>query len=763
MLSNELKLIFLILLIQNLKGQNFTPFKCFAKEAKQLGEKTPMQLVINDETIYLFYSDKIFKFDVPFVFQEYADYGEKGENYTAIIIKPAFVVTIKNLRKAKTVLDLVEFVYGYAHETRSNEKISYVIYSDLKNANISDFQFRRLKFNDLPGELGELDYKRKPNPFQFNGLVKIIFMRIDDKKHFQIIYFKVMEKYIYDFKFYSNSKYFKYIELNNSLTYEPRLAVYYEDYKENENVRFYRSLVEIDKKNVVHIKNYKITNEFHQTDIPISFYTFSLYLREFLNCKTPLESLLEIKGIFYRDETFFILINNYYLIVKQDLIESNFKLDRSVYANAKNLAFNHDKFNFSYYDRHTHFIKNFNDSSYLFINKTVFELELKKDHLSGDYLLAKYSNTRDLKSLIDCPRQLLAIDKYVFCFMEKTYYFKHFLLKNENITDIFADSDIQFSDEDNLRFIFKYKDEKIVFLTDKELIVFSFNLLAVNWSAKKIYVNKKNLAEQEYFRKPNCLIACTKKETFINKLHKLMRIVFGNIFMPIVLGSITFFLLTYLIVKRFKNKDEYSSKTNSKEDEDLKSNKSKRNNLLNNDPRVLKQLTNDLKAYARLTLKKLDMIRSTNQLSDQSEQTLKISTTLSTKFPRVLEQSTKKLDQIRSTNQLSDQSKEALKISTTLSTKFPLALEQSTKKLDQNRSTNQLPDQFKETLKISTTLSIKFPLNLEQSTKKLDINRTTNQLPDQSKEALKISTTLPTKFSQFSKKKPNIMQNAFSY
>ena len=96
MLSNELKLIFLTLLIQNLKAQKFEPFECFEKEAKQLEEETPMRLVINDETIYLFYIDRIFKFDVPFVFQEYANYGEKGENYTAIIIKPALVLSIKN-------------------------------------------------------------------------------------------------------------------------------------------------------------------------------------------------------------------------------------------------------------------------------------------------------------------------------------------------------------------------------------------------------------------------------------------------------------------------------------------------------------------------------------------------------------------------------------------------------------------------------------------------------------------------------------------
>ena len=274
-------------------------------------------------------------------------------------------------------------------------------------------------------------------------------------------------------------------------------------------------------------------------------------------------------------ETFFILISNYYLIFKQDLIESNFKLNRSVYENAKDLVFNHDKSNFLYYDRHTDFIKNFNDSNYLFINKTVFELELKKDK-DEDYLLAKYSLTSDLKSVINCPRQLLAIDKYLFCFMEKTYYFNHGLLKNENITDIFADSDIQFSDEDNLRFIFKYKDDKIVFLTDKELIVFSFNLLAVEKSTQRIYVNKKNLAEKDYFRKPNCLIAYklndATKETFINKLDKflkLLRIAFGNILMSIVLGLIAFFFLTYLIVKRFKNKDEYSLKANSNEDLNL--------------------------------------------------------------------------------------------------------------------------------------------------------------------------------------------------
>ena len=53
----------------------------------------------------------------------------------------------------------------------------------------------------------------------------------------------------------------------------------------NENATFYRSLVEIDKKNVVHIKNYKITDEFRQTHIPISFYAFNLYFVDSLIAK----------------------------------------------------------------------------------------------------------------------------------------------------------------------------------------------------------------------------------------------------------------------------------------------------------------------------------------------------------------------------------------------------------------------------------------------------------------------------------------------
>ena len=185
MLFNELKLIFLILLIQNLKAQNFTPFKCFEKEAKQLEEETPMRLVVNDETIYLFYRDRIFKFDVPFVFQEYADYGE---NYTAIIIKPAFELFIENFSVAKTVLNLVGFIYGYVHEIRSNEKISYVIYSDHENASIYDIQFKRLKFNDLPGELGELD-DRLIKLIQYEDeIARIVFIHIDDENYFKINY-----------------------------------------------------------------------------------------------------------------------------------------------------------------------------------------------------------------------------------------------------------------------------------------------------------------------------------------------------------------------------------------------------------------------------------------------------------------------------------------------------------------------------------------------------------------------------------------------
>ena len=186
MLPNELKLIFLILLIQNLKALQFIPFECFEKEAKQLEEETPMRLVINNETIYLLYGDRIFKFDVPFVFQEYVDYGKKGENYTAITIKPAFVSFIKQFSAAETVLNLVKYIYGYAHDTRSNKKISYVIYSDRENTNISDFQLRRLKFNDFPGELDESKHELESELFtNAEGKVEIIFIHIDDKKFFR--------------------------------------------------------------------------------------------------------------------------------------------------------------------------------------------------------------------------------------------------------------------------------------------------------------------------------------------------------------------------------------------------------------------------------------------------------------------------------------------------------------------------------------------------------------------------------------------------
>ena len=146
---------------------------------------------------------------------------------------------------------------------------------------------------------------------------------------------------------------------------------------------------------------------------------------------------------------------------------------------------------------------------------------------------------------IDCDKQVLVIDSRYFCFEEKQYY--NFKLNTDveinvikyEISEIFSQTQFGYDSEQMLWFIFNYKQNAFVMMTDKSLFIIEYEKIKIINNRLTINDPKNEIGVEE-----NCFF--TICET--NKKLKLPSIIEEHYSISDTFLIVTFLLLLLIVI-----------------------------------------------------------------------------------------------------------------------------------------------------------------------------------------------------------------------
>lgn len=229
----------------------------------------------------------------------------------------------------------------------------------------------------------------------------------------------------------------------------------------------------------------------------------------FQSCHVPYDDYSQLKGIYFSNDTFYIFISRFYLRIETDLVQTGFNLTNDLYnENSLNLRFeNNDIYKtIKYENLNRRWVKTFGAESY-FVTSDVdhFKLIATKTEL-----VIEKTNIND-ETIKKCIKQTFYIveTKDNYCF-EETEFTHQMSNKKFLIKDIFKlNGSIEWTENQKLKFIFNYKEDKVVFLTATDLFVFTYQNFKVNSNKELTYLNDKN---ETIFTTLNCLFGRCKPE-----------------------------------------------------------------------------------------------------------------------------------------------------------------------------------------------------------------------------------------------------------
>ena len=318
----------------------------------------------------------------------------------------------------------------------------------------------------------------------------------------------------------------------------------------------------------------------------------SIDFEELFSCNVPIKYENELKGIYVKDQKFFIFIKRFYLKIENDLFAKKyFALNEKVYENA--IALDRLQQDVEYEIKFSVWIKmKYKDNvTFSLSQANVYSIDYQDERLI--FRKDEFENY-----LQNCEKNTLILsDQSVYCFHED-YYFYLYKLENENkksaeepyekieedkklanedldetyfyrrwlrrksIVSIFENTAVSWSKNQNLKLIIHYDNAKFIFMTQTHLFIFDYQSFAPR-SDKSIVVNYVSSDQFQVFE--NCLF---QNCTYINRniINRFIHLIFSSYYKYYIFISLSFLSLItiYSIAKRTRirldSKDSKSSK-----------------------------------------------------------------------------------------------------------------------------------------------------------------------------------------------------------
>lgn len=266
---------------------------------------------------------------------------------------------------------------------------------------------------------------------------------------------------------------------------------------------------EIDENNNLHLIEFEIKMDETNNQV-IKFDYFSKHqisIDDFFGCIHKLRNFDQIYGIFYHRGHFYMILRQYYIKFKEDLVLNRFEnLDETyLYENRRRFFFKDEKLSSNMYElTNIKWSLRISDKFYLqFCETDIFHIKFNRSNL----ILKRSSQITQ----IDCKWQMIEIHNKSYCFKSKYY---HRMQINGTriekrapffkIEKIFVGFNYE---ENSLQFIFNYKMNSFVIMTNQKLFKIEFDKLKIQTTGELIYVHSE-LDVQE-----NCIFKiCTNEK-----------------------------------------------------------------------------------------------------------------------------------------------------------------------------------------------------------------------------------------------------------
>lgn len=234
---------------------------------------------------------------------------------------------------------------------------------------------------------------------------------------------------------------------------------------------------------------------------------------EFFNCRTPFREPRQVKGLFYSDGTFFVFIQDYYLIVKREKFARQGFLLRDVDYRSARAIERQKGTRFEWLS--SKWVKALRNQTYLASseeesNENAYVLSVKKTGSGGSELKITEEKWRHFPGISRCRRQTLQVGSRVFCFSKKVYY----LFVDTNSTDVvtrtnkpissmFQSTDVQF--DEKLQFIFNHENDTFIMMAESEFFTLAYEQVHVDEQ-----LNIRVKANTTVRRQKSCLFNVTR-------------------------------------------------------------------------------------------------------------------------------------------------------------------------------------------------------------------------------------------------------------
>ena len=477
---------------------------CNVEEGKRLDRSLQInRFLLNQEFIYMILANQLITFKVP-------------------ILKPKFKVSflplvyeINPLDELGEVFycDLVEIAKRCADCEETVD--TFELYDDADTKELeSQLNNRKLNFNDLR-RLGERmikvdDYidptKAIEKSSNFSIAYKIRYVYMKKELHFYFNYMGETTKSITLF----NGKYQRLMRDKWKLNYRVKHAAFsisnmsrrfFLDSKMSDKRRILKenSLVEVDDESNFHITMFFIQLTKDNAIELASKIGVTMKFSELFGCQTSLEEFKKVenkdkvKGIYFdlESEIFFIIMRTFHIRINDDLVLTNFDIGPDQYKITNALMFEvDDQLDLRSVDEPTKWTRTYGKLAYLSLDTHVFRL---KSDIAQHLLIVQQDNEPILTL---CRYQTFKLKDSCFCFNEKFYYLVEpdeddpdeiAQTNTYKIKQIFDKSDIHFDDDEQLEFIFNYKSNSFVLMTDSNLYVIDYDSIRLDFDNKLIY------------------------------------------------------------------------------------------------------------------------------------------------------------------------------------------------------------------------------------------------------------------------------------
>lgn len=462
-------ILFVHLLSHARSADDFKPFKCTDEFKRQDPIK---RFAVYQEDLYFFLEDKVLRYVTPkFVFKQKLYYLEAADIFVLDYDKnrPSFLDKPHQIGLVQTDFDEQSTLQSYVIAKEEGE--IDVIALNFSLPSIGNFSNSNIALKDTINP---------DSVFQFIHLTSTRRLEIafnaskSDEGLLRIVHNQLKPK---DVRF--NRAYEKQIKFRiNSVVYL-HLYRYYLDYH-RDRASFNGNLVAVGRQKIefIHVNFYGDVSPY---DLDLG-HEAQLSLEEFFRCEVPFREPRQMKGIFYKNDTFFVFIDDYYLTVKRDeFVKQGFLLKEVDFTSRRAIPWNKEA-RFELWT--SKWVKAFRNETYLSLHEEpsnkAYMLGVKEDNPDASELVATKIDWLHPFGLNACKRQTLQVENRVYCFSTHLYsYFPIFdphptqTWEYNNISDIFKPAGVQL--EEPVELIFNYKNNTFIMMTKTEIFTLDYD------------------------------------------------------------------------------------------------------------------------------------------------------------------------------------------------------------------------------------------------------------------------------------------------